>query len=258
MINNIHNGKAEDVILELEDNSIDCVVTSPPYNIDINYDAYADDGNYIDFLNNLKLVFSRLKPKLKDGGRVCINIADKKNGRVPTHSDITNFMTMELGYLMYTTIVWEKSQLGSRTAWGSFKSPSSPSFPTPFEFILVFAKDRLKLPNRGETDLDHKEFIDWSLALWKFAPEGQMLKKYDHPAMFPEELPKRCIKMFTYKNATILDMYAGAGTTCAVAKMMDRNFIGIDISEKYCKTAQERCDKIYSRIDWGCFLGTNT
>jgi len=124
-------------------------------------------------------------------------------------------------------------------SWGSFMSPSCPSFPTPFEHILVFAKEDKKLNRKGETDLTKEEFIDWSLALWKFPPETQM-KKIGHPAMFPKELAKRCIKMFSYIDDTILDPFAGAGTTLVVAKELNRNAIGCELSEEYCKIIEDR------------------
>jgi site-specific DNA-methyltransferase (adenine-specific) len=145
----------------------------------------------------------------------------------------------EIGYKPYTTIIWNKSQVGNRTAWGSFKSPSSPSFPTPFEYILVFYKKSKKLQHKGEIDIEKQEFIDWSLSIWNFAPETQM-KKYGHPAMFPEELPKRLIKLFSYKKDVILDPFMGVGTTGVIAKRLGREFIGIEIDKQYFNIAKER------------------
>ena len=82
------------------------------------------------------------------------------------------------------------------------------------------------------------------------------MKKFDHPAMFPEELPTRCIQMFSYKGDTVLDPYNGVGTTCVVAKRLDRKFIGIDLSEKYCISAEERLRKIISREEVRTFFPT--
>lgn len=254
MINQIHCGKAEEIIPMLSDDSIDCIITSPPYNVNlgnnkfkkIGYDEYKDNQDHWIFINDLRNIFRVVKPKLKRDARVCINIGNRKNGRIPTHSDIINFMISELNYLMYTIIIWNKMQTSNRTAWGSYNSPSFPSFPTPFEYILVFGNKTLKLEHSGISDLEPKEFVDWSLALWSFQPEMKM-KKFKHPAMFPEELPKRLIKLFTYENDTILDMYCGSGTTCSVAKKLERNYIGIDISKEYCKTAEERCRNIINK-----------
>ena len=150
-------------------------------------------------------------------------------------------MTQDLKYIPMTIIIWDKCQTSNRTAWGSYLSPSSPSFPRPFEYILVFAKETKKLQYKGKTDLTREEFIDWSLGYWKFAPEKRQ-KKFGHPAMFPEELPKRLIKMFSWKDALVVDLFNGAGTTCKVAKDLNRNYIGFDISKEYCDISNERLE----------------
>ena len=247
-LNKVYNEDCLKVIELMDDNSLDLVLTSPPYNVNLGqnkynknkYALYNDNKEHKDYIDWLKLIFKNLFQKLKVGGRVVINIGDGKNGACPTHSDIIQFMTKELSYIPMTEIIWNKSQVGSRTAWGSFNSPSSPSFPTPFEYVLVFAKETTKLQYKGESDLTKEEFIPWSLAIWNIAPETKMNKVYGHPAMFPKELAKRCIKMFTYKGATIFDPFNGAGTTCVVAKNLGRNFIGSDISLEYCNTTNKR------------------
>jgi DNA modification methylase len=266
--NRIYNGKSEEVIDQLPDECVNLIVTSPPYNIDLGnkrtksqrhkkYDKYEDNKTHEEFLNDRRLFFSKVKRILTDDARIVVNISDDQNGRVPLGPDFVHLMVRELGYKMYTTIVWNKMwQTSNRCSWGSFMSPSSPSFPTPFEWIYVFAKDHLKLQHTGKSDLDRKEFIDWSLAYWNFPGERKM-PEFDHPAMFPEELPKRCIKMFSYQGDTVLDPYNGVGTTCVVAKKLERKYIGIDLSEKYCKTAEDRLKKIISREEIGMFFSTN-
>ncbi len=264
-LNRIYHGKSEEVIDQLPDKCVNLIVTSPPYNIDLGnaktksqrlrkYDEYDDNKDHDDFLEDRRLFFSRVKRVLTDDARICVNISDTQNGRVPLGADFVHLMVRELGYKMYTTIVWNKSgQTSNRLSWGSWLSPSAPSFPTPFEWIYVFAKEHLKLQHRGETDLDRSEFKDWAFAYWNFPGERRM-PEFDHPAMFPEELAKRCIKMFSYKGDVILDPYNGAGTTCVVAKKYDRKYIGIDLSEKYCETAKNRLNDLYNRDDWNVFL----
>ena len=250
-MNEIICGKSEDVIDTLPSNSVNLIISSPPYNVDLGnnkfkkdgYDEYEDNKDHEKFLDEVKLVFDKAKRVLTDDGRVVINTGNTKNGRIPTAHDTVHFMTKELRYKMYTTIIWNKLQTSNRTAWGSFNSPSFPSFPTSIEYILVFAKNSLKLTHKGISDLDKQEFIKWSYSYWDFQPETNM-SKYDHPAMFPVELPTRCIKLFTYKGDTILDPYSGAGTTCYAAKLLERNYIGIDMSEKYCETARKRLARV--------------
>jgi len=241
----IYHGDCLRGMLDLEDESVNLVCCSPPYNLEnvtkhkkIKYNTYKDDKDFDVYIDWLKDIFELIYDKLVDGGRVCINIGDQKNGAVPTHWHITDFM-FDIGYDYFTTIIWNKSQISRRTSWGSWLSPSSPSFPTPFEYILVFYKGSRKLLHKGETDLTKEEFIDWSLALWTFTPETKM-KKFGHPAMFPEELPKRCIKMFSYIGDTVLDPFMGVGTTCKVAKDLGRKYIGYEIDENYIRTARER------------------
>jgi DNA modification methylase len=120
------------------------------------------------------------------GAKVCINIGDGRNGKIATHSDVIQFMT-RTGYLPFATIIWHKVQIGNRFAWGSWRSPLSPSFPEPFEYILIFAKESYSLQTKGAMGLKKKEFTKWSLAIWDIGPETQM-EKIGHPAMFPVEL----------------------------------------------------------------------
>ena len=171
-------------------------------------------------------------------GRVVINIGDGKNGAIPTHSDVIQFMC-DIGYIPTTTLIWNKNQTSCRTACGSFISPSSPSFPRTFEFVLVFCKTSMKLAEKGETDLTKDEFVENSKSIWNIAPDKNM-KIYGHPAVFPEELVRRCIKMFSRKDSLVLDPFMGSGTVAVVCKKTKRHYIGFDISEEYCKTAEKR------------------
>ena len=230
----------------IEDNYLDLVITSPPYNVDLGnnkyhknpYDLYNDNKEHKEYILWLKDVFSKLYVKLCKGGRCCINIGDSKNGAVPTSSDIIQFMK-EIGYIPLTHIIWDKSQVSNRVAWGSFQSPSCPSFPTPFEHILVFCKEDKRLQRKGDTDITKQEFIDWSLAIWRFAPETKQ-KKIGHNAMFPEELPTRCLKMFSWIGANVCDPFNGAGTTALACIKNKRNYIGFDISEEYINITKNR------------------
>ena len=252
----LYNDKCENIIPSLENESIDMVVTSPPYNVDLGnnkynknpYDLYNDNKEHLKYILWLKNIFKSIYPKLKKGGRVAINIGDGKNGMVPTHSDIIQFMLNDLNYIFMTNIIWNKKQISNRTSWGSFNSPSSPSFPTPFEYIMVFTKETKKLQEKGITDLIKEEFIDWSLALWNFPPETNM-QKIGHPASFPIDLPMRLIKLFSWQKATILDPFSGSGTTGQVCIETDRNYIGIELSKKYYDISEKRLKNIKNKYD---------
>ena len=250
------HGDCLELMKDIPDMSVDLTVTSPPYNVDLGnnkynknpYNLYNDNREHHDYIEWLRKIFTLTYEKLKSGGRVCINIGDGKNGAVPTHSDVIQMMC-EIGYIPMSVIIWNKNTVSGRTAWGSFNSPSCPSLPTPFEYILVFAKGDKKLQWKGETDLTKKEFIDWSLSLWTFAPETRQ-KKIGHPAMFPEELPKRLIKMFSWKGALVLDPFMGSGTTGVACVNTNRNFTGIELDDKYFKIAQKRIAENKAQMRW--------
>lgn len=235
------------LIDSLRENSIDMVITSPPYNVDLgnnkyhkeSYDLYNDNREHTEYIGWLKSIFEKLYYRLKSGGRVAINIGDRKNGAIPTHVDIIYFMSRQLNYIPMTTIIWNKSQIGNRTSWGSWLSPSCPSFPTPFEYIMVFAKETTKRRDKGEATVSRDEFIKNSLAMWTMAPETKQ-KAMGHTAMFPVELPYRLLQQLTYRYDVVVDPFAGLGTTGVACKKLDRNFIGFELSADYAEKANKR------------------
>lgn len=247
-INKIYNIDCLNGLRKMDDNTIDLVVTSPPYNVDLGnnkynknpYNLYNDNKEHQEYISWLKEIFSLVYLKLKSGGRVCINIGDSKNGAIPTHSDVIQMMC-DIGYIPMTNIIWNKNTTSNRASFGSYLSPSCPSFPRGFEFILVFAKENKKLQYKGETDLTKEEFVEWTNGLWTFAPETRQ-KKIGHPAMFPEELPKRLIKMFSWKGALVVDPFMGSGTTAIACINTNRNYIGFELDTGYFNIATERIE----------------
>ena len=227
---------------EMDDESVDIVLTSPPYNYGMEYDTHDDDGDADEYLEQILAVFVECKRVLKSGGRLIINIQPNYKQYFPTHHKITQRMIGE-GMIWRGEIIWLKNNLKKLTAWGSWKSPSCPYLSYPFEFIEVFSKDTLKHSgNKEDIDITKDEFIKYVNGHWSMAPETKM-KDYGHPAMFPEELVERCLKLFSYKGDVVLDPFNGAGTTTYVAHKLGRKYIGIDMSQEYCKVAQERIDK---------------
>ena len=144
-----------------------------------------------------------------------------------------------------TEILWQKNNYSAKfSSWGSWKSPSNPYLKGTWEFIEVFCKGTMKKEGSKENiDITDEEFKKWVNAEWSIAPKRNM-QKFDHPAMFPVELARRAIKLFSYKDDIVLDPFNGAGTTTFVAKQLERKFIGIDISEQYCITAQNRLEEL--------------
>lgn len=240
MLNKLHCEDCRITLSKLPNEFIDLTITSPPYNVNLGddrrkltiaYDEHNDNMPYSQYLFWLEGVFRLLYNKTKSRGRVVINIGDQKNGAVPLSSDIIQIMKV-IGWIPFTHIIWNKNQCNPRTAWGSWLSPKQPSFPTPFEHILIFCKDNLNLNRKGESDLTKQEFIDFSLAMWTMSPAKK--SKTLHPASFPDELPYRCIKMLSYIGDIIYDPFAGCGTTLRVARKLNRKYIGSEISKGYC------------------------
>ena len=238
-MNNIICNDALTALKDIDSDSVDVVLTSPPYNFDMNYDSYDDKDDIIKYVDTLVDIFNECKRTLKVGGRLIINIQPNYKEYYPTHHYITTAL-IDNWLIWRGEILWLKNNLKKLTAWGSFKSPSSPYLNYPFEFIEVFSKQSIKHEgNKDDIDITKDEFIKYVNGQWTMTPETKM-KEYNHPAMFPEELVYRCLKLFSYKNDVILDPFNGVGTTTLVAHQLDRQYIGIDISEEYCKTAEER------------------
>lgn len=245
-INKILCADSLDIIKKFPDNCIDIVLTSPPYNFGINYENTNDVNIWEDYFNKLFNIFRECVRVLKDSGRIIINVQPMFSDYIPTHHLISNFFLKE-GLIWKGEIIWEKNNYNCKyCTWGSWKSPSSPYLKYSWEFVEIFCKNSLKKEgDKNNIDIDSEEFKKWVYGKWSIAPERNM-KKYKHDAMFPEELVKRLLKLFSYKNDIVLDPFNGAGTTTKVAKQLNRKFIGIDISEEYCKTAEDRLNDYFN------------
>lgn len=254
-VDRLVNVKWEEGMPTVPSNSIDLIITSPPYNVELGdnrfrdktkgYESYDDNMPYDEYLDWMDRLFAECYRVLKPSGRIAVNIGDGSNGSIMTHVDFSIIMKDKHKFIPITTIVWNKKQIGGSTSWGSYQSPSNPSFPTQFEFIIIMAKEtRQHIGDKSKITVSGKDFQKNSRALWEFPPETQMMKKYGHPAAFPENLPRRLIDQLTYEDDVVLDPFSGIGTTCAVAKQMNRNYIGFEMSEKYHNTALQRLAEI--------------
>jgi DNA modification methylase len=238
--NQIVCGDSLEILKKLPDNCIDIVLTSPPYNFGLDYAANADDNHWETYFEKLFEIFGECIRVLKYGGRAIINVQPLFSDYIPTHHIISNFF-INKKMIWKGEILWEKNNYNCKyTAWGSWKSPSNPYLKYTWEFLEVFCKGDLKKTGNSENaDISADDFKKWVVGKWSIAPERKM-KEYDHPAMFPEELVQRALQLFSFENDIVLDPFNGAGTTTAVAKALNRRFLGIDISEQYCKTAEKR------------------
>ena len=243
--NRIICGDSEQELKKLPADSIDIIVTSPPYNFGLAYegDAGNDAVRWQEYFEKLNGIWAECARVLKPGGRICLNVQPLFSDYIPTHH-LMSKQLMELGLLWKGEILWEKNNYNCKyTAWGSWKSPSMPYLKYTWEFIEVFSKQTHKKAGSAENaDITGDEFKKWVYAKWSMAPERNM-KEFGHPAMFPKELVYRLLKLFSYKGDVVLDPFNGVGTTSVCAAETGRRYIGIDISSKYCKTAEERIKK---------------
>jgi len=228
---------------KISSEEIDLIITSPPYNLDIKYNTHNDTLSYKEYLNFSKKWISRCFRWLKDDGRFCLNIPLDKNkgGQQSVGADLTT-LAKKVGFKYHSTIIWNEGNISRRTAWGSWLSASAPYVIAPVELIVVFYKKYWKKTSGSKkSDINKKEFMEWTNGLWTFS--GESKKKVGHPAPFPIELPKRCIKLFSYIGDTILDPFMGSGTTLIAAYLNNRKVIGIEFDKTYCELAKRRLIK---------------
>jgi DNA modification methylase len=233
-------GDSYEILKRLPDNCIDLVFTSPPYNFGLEYESNEDAQHWDNYFNKLFGIFDECIRVLKYGGRIAINIQPLFSDYIPSHHVVSNyFMSRKL--IWKGEILWEKNNYNCKyTAWGSWKSPSNPYLKYTWEFIEIFAKGTLKKEgSRNNADITADEFKKWVVSKWSIAPERNM-KEFNHPAMFPEELANRILKLFSFQGDIILDPFNGVGTTTLIAKRTGRRYLGIDISKDYCDKAESR------------------
>jgi site-specific DNA-methyltransferase (adenine-specific) len=217
---------------------VNLVVTSPPYALGVDYGqtSYADDQPYEQYLEWVRTWAGVLLEVCSTGGRACINIPldSNKGGKRAIYADYLRIF-QEVGWIYQTSIVWNEQNISRRTAWGSWLSPSAPFVTAPVEMIPVFYKGSFRRPatdgRRG--DITRDEFLAWTLGVWNFG--GANPRRVGHPAPFPEELPRRLIKLYSYPDDLVLDPFAGSGTTLVAAKRLGRQSLGVEINPVFCE-----------------------
>jgi modification methylase len=241
---------------ELPDNSVHLAITSPPYWQLKDYGSDNQIGfhhNYEDYINNLNLVWKECYRTLHNGCRLCVNIGDQfaravYYGRykvIPIREEIIKFCE-HIGFDYMGAIIWQKittsNTTGGGVQMGSYPYPRNGILKLDYEFILVFKKlgDAPK-PNSEQKELSKMTAEEWNIFFaghWNFAGA----KQSGHIAVFPEELPKRLIKMFSFAGETVLDPFAGSGTTALASKGLGRNSIGFEINAEFIPIIKEKLE----------------
>jgi site-specific DNA-methyltransferase (adenine-specific) len=239
---------------ELKDESIHLIITSPPYWQLKDYGNGGQIGfndSYENYINNLNLVWKECHRVLYKGCRLCINIGDQfarsvYYGRykiIPIRTEIIKFCET-IGFDYMGAIIWQKvttcNTTGGATIMGSFPYPRNGILKIDYEFILIFKKlgdpPQVSREIKEKSKLTKGEWNEYFYSHWNFPGE----KQDKHLAMFPEELPKRLIKMFSFVGDTILDPFLGSGTTCLAARKLGRNSIGYEINEDFLPVIKEK------------------
>lgn len=239
---------------EVNDKSIQLIITSPPYWQLKDYgngNQIGFNDTYEQYINNLNLVWSESYRILQNDCRLCINIGDQfarsvYYGRykvIPIRTEIIKFCET-IGFDYMGAIIWQKvttcNTTGGASIMGSFPYPRNGILKIDYEFILIFKKPGKKIKVtkdiKKQSKLTTKEWNEYFTGHWHFPGERQN----KHLAMFPEELPKRLIKMFSFVGDTILDPFLGSGTTILAAKNLERNSIGYEINKDFIPIIKER------------------
>jgi len=257
-----------DCIIEmgkLPESTVDLVVTSPPYNVGIDYDSHDDRMTMEDYWEFTEQWLSKSYRLLKDDGRIAVNIPYEVNvqdrgGRILFMSEFWSIMK-KVGFQFYGLVDLDENSphRSKTTAWGSWMSPSSPYIYNPKEcVILAYKKDRIKKVKgepqwKGELvdleqedgtikqkmmyqDEDKKEFMSLVYGQWEYFADTKQQTK----ATFSMDIPMKAIKILTYRNDVVLDPFVGSGTSLVAAEVSGRRWVGIELSENYSKVAKDR------------------
>jgi site-specific DNA-methyltransferase (adenine-specific) len=263
--NKIINGDCVKVMASLPESCVDLIVTSPPYNVGIDYDSYDDKKSMEDYWQFTKDWLSESYRILKDDGRIAVNIPYEVNvqdrgGRILFMSEFYQIMK-NLGFKFFGLVdLNEQSPHRSKTtAWGSWMSPSAPYIYNPKECVILgYKKNHIKKVKgepqwKGElVDLeqedgtikqkmmyqeeDKKEFMSLVYGQWEYFADTKQQTK----ATFSMDIPMKAIKILTYRNDLVLDPFTGSGTSLVAAEVSGRRWIGIELSENYSKVAKDR------------------
>ncbi len=239
---------------EVKDKSVHLIVTSPPYWQIKDYGTTNQIGyneTYEEYINNLNIVWDECYRVLHDGCRLCINIGDqfaraKEYGRykvIPIREEIIKFCEI-IGFDYMGAIMWKKitntKSSGGGVQMGSYPFPRNGIVKIDYEFILIFKKlGKAPKPTQEQKELSKMTAEEWNTYFaghWNFPG----VRQKGHSAMFPEELPKRLIKMFSFVGETVLDPFGGSGTTALAAKNNNRNSIIYEINGDYIDIIKEK------------------
>lgn len=251
---------------ELSDESVHLIVTSPPYwnlkDYGVTKQIGKSDSSYSVYLNNLFRVFKECVRVLMPDGKIVINIMPiflsgskspfKRRITKTVLTDLETFFNSLGNTYFHSLYIWDKRKIVRFSSFGSYPYPANLFSTFPYEWIIVFAKAG-KRPSvskeiKEKSKITQKEWADLCVnSIWEMQPASA--KHEGHPAPFPEELPRRIIKLYSFVGDTVLDPFLGSGTTMKVAKKLRRNSVGYEINAKYLETIKKKIKYGERRLD---------
>ena len=266
-LNKITTGDCREVMREMPANSIDLMVTSPPYGVGIAYDSFDDDINFEAYKEFSREWLSEAFRVLKPDGRLALNIPyeinrQEKGGRIFMVAELWNILA-SIGYKFYGVVDLEESSphRSKTTAWGSWMSPSSPYIYNPKECVLLCYKQLSKKQTKGTPQWkswveqvedknnpelfvnkkmyeksDKDDFISLVYGQWNYFADTRQQTK----ATFSMDIPVRAMKILSYKEDIVMDPFMGSGTSAVAAEFVGRNWVGIELSPNYTEVANKR------------------
>lgn len=249
MLNHIYNQECVNGMKEhIPDNSVDCIITSPPYNVGIDYDCWNDNMPWEEYKKFMREWLQEAYRVLKKDGRLALNIAYEINigdrgGRIFFLPEYYRIM-QEVGFKFAGVVDLQEKQPQrvKLTAWGSWLSPSAPYIYNAKECIIIVYKETWKKQNIGKSyfnDKNKKEFQDLVFGVWKYNAEKRGLTK----ANFSHDIPIQALKILTFEGDIVLDTFMGSGTTAEACIRLNRRYIGFEISKRYCEVAKCRTNQ---------------
>ena len=268
---------------EVEDDSVQLIVTSPPY---FNIKDYAKDGyqdqthsrkmdedmggidDYAQYLAGLLKVWRECARVLKPNGKLCVNVPlmPMPKRQYQTHynrhifdlqSGIQNGILATTGLFLLDLYVWNRTNSSKNLMFGSYPYPHNFYAQNTVEFITVYVKDGAPQNRRGAQQkaasrLTQREWVEWTKQIWNIPAPGKEDEGYgEHPALMPEEVVYRCIRLYSFVGDLVLDPFAGSGTSLKVAKQNDRHYVGYELYQSYQTLIEKKLSLAAGQLRYG-------
>ena len=252
-------------MIEMEDNSVNLIITSPPYHDLKNYNHDSqiglNSGSYENYIKELNSVWKECVRVLAPDGKICINTMpfflsgdearfDRRETKLSI-TDIERFMDSTNEMYQFGLYIWDKRKIVRFSSFGSYPYPTNIFSTFPYEWITVFSKkgkrEKVSKEIKEQSKISTEEWQNWAInSIWEMQPAKA--KSEGHPAPFPDELPRRLIKLHSFYGDLILDPFAGTGTTCKAALDLGRKAVGYVLNDEYLPLVDKKIRRLLEDI----------